>query len=73
MEKRFRRKRYSREFKREAVLLLINGERSADEIDSELGISAGMLHRWRREYLRDRDGAFPGKGHLKRKMKSFDA
>ena len=59
------RKRYSREFKREAVLMIIDGERSPSEVARELGIHVNLLFNWRREYLKDEENAFPGKGHLK--------
>jgi len=65
MGKTYSRKRYTQEFKREVVLMIINGDRSPSEVAGELGINATMLHRWRREYLKDQDEAFPGKGHLK--------
>ncbi len=71
-----RRKRYSAEFKREAL-------RRADEpgvtdvlVAEELGINARQLHRWRLAAKRDGEKAFPGEGkardeelmRLKRKL-----
>ena len=71
-----RRKRYSAEFKREAL-------RRANEpgvtdvlVAEELGISARQLRRWRDAVNRDGDAAFPGQGksrdeeitQLKRKL-----
>ena len=57
-----RRKRYSAEFKREAL-------RRADEpgvtdvlVAEELGINARQLHRWRAAAKRDGEHAFPGEG-----------
>ena len=67
----YMRKRYSKEFKQQAVLLLIEGERSPSEVAHELDIDYHMLHRWRREYLRDQDDAFPGKGQLKPEDEEF--
>jgi transposase len=58
------RRKFDKEFKQRAVRLVIDGGRPAAVVARELGISASMLHRWKREYLRDRDGSFPGKGHL---------
>jgi transposase len=71
-----RRKRYSAEFKREAL-------RRANEpgvtdvlVAEELGISARQLRRWRDAVNRDGEDAFPGQGksrdeeitRLKRKL-----
>jgi transposase len=71
-----RRKRYSAEFKREAL-------RRANELGvtdvlvaEELGISARQLRRWRDAVKRDGETAFPGQGksrdeeitQLKRKL-----
>jgi transposase len=46
---RQKRKKYTREFKEEAVRLLEQDERSGDDIAKALGIDRGMLYRWRRE------------------------
>ena len=71
-----RRKRYSAEFKREAL-------RRANEVGvtdvlvaEELGINARQLRRWRDAAKRDGENAFPGQGkardqelmRLKRKL-----
>ena len=57
-----RRKRYSAEFKREAL-------RRANEpgvtdvlVAEELGINARQIRRWRDAVNRDGDAAFPGQG-----------
>ncbi len=71
-----RRKRYSAEFKREAL------RRASEEgvtdvlVAEELGINARQLRRWRDAAKRDGDNAFPGQGvardqelmRLKRKL-----
>ena len=44
-----KRRRYSREFKREAVELLNRSGSSALQVSQELGIDHTMLCRWRRE------------------------
>lgn len=64
-KKSFTRRRFSVEFKREAVLLILDGSRSPTEVARELDINVNMLHNWRRQYLDDQDNAFPGKGNLK--------
>ncbi len=72
-----RRKRYSAEFKREAL------RRASEEgvtdvlVAEELGINARQLRRWREAVDRDGKKAFPGQGvardqemmRLKRKLK----
>ena len=63
MTKRKRYKRYSPEFKREAL------KRAAEEgvtdilVCEELGISTRQLRRWRDEFRLLGDDAFPGQGH----------
>jgi len=63
-EERGRRK-YDREFKEGAVRLIVEGSRTVRGVARDLGIHEGVLHRWKKEYLEDREGAFPGKGHMK--------
>jgi transposase len=54
---------HSREFKLEAVRLSENSEKSVAQIARELGISDGVLYRWRRQLREQPEQAFPGKGH----------
>ena len=70
-EKSFTRRRFSVEFKREAVLVILDGSRSPTEVARELDINVNMLHNWRRQYLDDQDNAFPGKGNLKPEAAEF--
>ena len=42
------RKKYSREFKGQAVRMLEEGEKRGHEIGKELGIASGQVYRWRR-------------------------
>jgi len=58
------RKKYDSEFKASAVELVQRGKR-IKEVAQDLGITASLLSRWRREYLRDQEHAFPGHGNLK--------
>jgi transposase len=41
---------YTDEFKREALELLKNSGKSAGQLERELGITAGMLLKWRNRY-----------------------
>ncbi len=59
------RRSYDREFKVEAVRLVVEGGRKITEVSRDLNISRYLLHQWRAEYLRDTGHAFPGKGHQK--------
>ena len=56
------RKRYSKEFKLEAVLLLETGDRTAQQIEHDLGIGSGQVGKWRRELAASGERAFPGNG-----------
>jgi len=57
------RKRYTTEFKTEAVRLYETSGKSASQIERELGIGMGNLWRWKRQYGSDsRPGALaPGR------------
>ena len=56
------RRKYSDEFKLEAVNLANNSAVTLKQVAEELGINAGMLGRWRRELGLHGDKAFVGKG-----------
>jgi transposase len=60
------RKKYSKEFKLETIRMYENGERSASEIERELGITNGLLGKWKQELNRQpkKEEAFPGNGRL---------
>jgi transposase len=45
-----RYRKYTREFKVEALQLLAKGGKSAAELERELGITKGMLLKWRQRY-----------------------
>jgi transposase len=63
MEQTLRRK-YSDEFKREAVdLILVHGY-GVSEAARNLDINATMLGRWKREQEHHGEHAFPGKGKM---------
>lgn len=72
------RKTYSEEFKKEAVELSFNSEKTCKEIAYDLGIDYNNLIRWRREFKNKGDLAFPGKGKQKltpeqQKIKQLEA
>lgn len=59
------RRSYSREFKEEAVRLVVEGGRTGHEVALELGVPASSVNRWRKQLEADGPEAFPGKGRLK--------
>ena len=56
------RRRFSAEYKREAVAMLNAPGVSVKQIAMELGIGATVLGRWRREVRQESAQAFPGHG-----------
>jgi transposase len=64
IEKKTRRK-YTREFKLEAVQLALSRDGNVSEVARNLGVNPNMLNRWIREYRADSQYAFPGLGKLK--------
>jgi len=58
-------KRYDKEFKIEAIRLASEPGNTQTGIERDLGISPGIISRWKRELLNDGEHAFPGKGQLK--------
>jgi transposase len=59
-----KRKRYSAEFKLEALRLLETSGKSAAEIERELDIGDGCLRQWERKLAANGNQAFPGHGRL---------
>ena len=59
------RRKFSREFKMEAVRMVNEGNRSMNAVARELGLHANVLGRWKRQLSDDARHAFPGKGKLK--------
>jgi transposase len=60
------RRKYSKEFKLEAVRMYEKGERTIRDIERGLGIPQGLLWRWNQELnqLSKKEDAFPGNGNL---------
>jgi len=56
-------RKYDKEFKKNAVNLVIDGGRSVPDVAKSLGIHENLLYRWKAKYLKDKDKAFPGKGN----------
>jgi transposase len=60
------RKKYTKEFKLEAIQMYENSERPASEIERELGITSGLLSRWKQLFdkVAKKEEAFPGNGKM---------
>ncbi len=56
------RRKYSDEFKREAVALTEAAGATTSQVARDLGINTHMLGRWARELRQKGGAAFPGKG-----------
>jgi len=61
MDKNTRRK-YSPEFKREAVMLASHPGQTISGVAQNLGVGAGLIQRWRRELGEHGQQAFVGQG-----------
>ena len=59
-----KRKKYDRQFKIDAVSLVVNGGRSVPDVARDLGIDLNSLYHWKREFTKGGSDAFPGKGGL---------
>lgn len=66
------RRRYSREFKIEAVRLLLEGGRGLAQTARDLNINRTMLSGWRKQYLEDPEGAFRGRKRRKSQEKELE-
>jgi transposase len=60
------RKKYTKEFKLEAIKMYENSERTASEIERELGITNGLLSRWKQrlDKVPRKEEVFPGNGKM---------
>ena len=58
------RRQYDPEFKRNAVLLTEEPDRSVRDVAENLGIAVDLLYQWRRQFRDKGKIAFPGQGNL---------
>jgi transposase len=56
------RRKYDADFKRNAVLLSIQSEKSVREIAENLGIKKDLIYQWRTKLMQKGELAFPGNG-----------
>ena len=59
------RRAFNREFKFEAVKLVLERGMAAAQVAKDLGIHANVVSRWVREARADQAQAFPGRGQMK--------
>ena len=57
-----KRRTFSEEFKREAVRLLEQGDKSPSDLAIDLGIRRNQLYKWQLQIRKKGDVAFPGAG-----------
>jgi transposase len=61
------RKVYDKEFKLNAIRLSEESKMNAREFEKELGIGAGCISHWKKEFKENPDNSFPGNGNPKDK------
>lgn len=61
-----KRKKYSKQFKLDALQLYENGNKPLAQVERELGITDGLLGKWREDLrsVKNPAEAFPGNGNL---------
>lgn len=57
------RRRFTAEFKREAVRMMVEDGRPGTEVAEDLGVPAESLYRWKRELKDEPEEAFRGQGN----------
>ena len=57
-----RRRKFSDEYKREAVQMALQPGVTKSQVARELGVNANLLGRWCRDYQANGAAAFPGQG-----------
>ena len=60
-----KRKTYDQEFKISAVKMILEEGMSISRVSRDLGVNENSLHKWKKQYLEDRENSFPGKGKMK--------
>lgn len=59
------RKKFTKEFKLEAVKMASQGGMSKAEVGRRLGVNQNLIGYWAKTLAADGEAAFPGKGRLK--------
>lgn len=59
------RRKYTREFKIEALKMVLEDGRTVTDVAKALGIDRSLLQRWKSEFKDDGEVSFPGHGRRK--------
>lgn len=59
------RRQYDKQFKLDAVELVMRSKKPMTEIADDLGIKVDLLYRWKYQHAANKTAAFPGTGNLK--------
>ena len=59
-----KRNQYTKEYKVEAVRLIVEEGRRISEVSRELGVGENLLSRWKKKSEEGKIDPFPGKGRL---------
>jgi transposase len=57
-----KKRQFTKEFKKETVEYSLSSGKTIEQVAGDLGISHHNLNRWRKEYRKDGQLAFPGHG-----------
>jgi transposase len=60
-----KRRRFTREYKVEAVRLALSGTKPQKDVAKDLNINPETLYRWVAEFRKDPSQSFPGNGEMK--------
>ncbi len=66
------RRRFTKEFKLEAVRQVMREDRTQKQVAEELGLNANLLGRWVKQHRSDPSQSFPGNGNLKARDKEVE-
>ncbi|RMG61940.1 MAG: transposase [Calditrichaeota bacterium] len=59
-----KRKKFSKDFKRETVRMVLEEEQAVSDLAFDLGIHPNTIYRWVKEFRERGEDAFPGNGQL---------
>lgn len=66
------RRRFTKEFKLEAVRQVVSEGRTRKQVADELGLNANLLGRWVKQLRADPEQSFPGNGNSKARDKEVE-
>ena len=59
-----KRKKFTRDFKRETVRMIVDDERNVSDLAVDLDVHINTLYRWVTEFRENGQDSFPGNGNL---------